>query len=83
MLMYSGKVTFYEEAEGKEVTEFFFAAADNYAEVMDKVSHYYSEDVIDSVSLSVLSPEAMIVFGEGEEDLFKRAQIVASENASW
>ncbi len=83
MLMYSGKVTFYEEVENKDVTEFFFTAADNYAEAMDKVSHYYSEDAIESVSLSVLSPEAMIVFGEGEEDLFKRAQIVAAKNAPW
>lgn len=83
MLMYSGKVTFYEEAENKDITEFFFTAADNYAEAMDKVSHYYSEDAIESVSLSVLSPEAMIVFGEGEKNLFKQVKKVAAGNAPW
>lgn len=83
MLMYSGEVTFYEELDDKEATEFFFIAAGNYVEAMDKVSHYYSEGAIESVSLSVLNPEAMITFGEEEKDLFKQAQTVAAENAPW
>lgn len=83
MLMYNGKVKFYEELEDKEKTEFFFVAADTYSAAVDRIAHYYSEDMIQSISLSTLSPEAVVIFGEEKEDLFKRVEDEAIKNAPW
>lgn len=86
-MVFTGKVEFY--IDDKESTEFLIIAAKDYKEATDKLMHFYLGDGKDeevevlSFTLSLFSPNDFIVFGETEEDIFKKAVITAAMNVFW
>lgn len=85
-MVFTGKVKFYISAFDKESTESFFISARTYREAVEKITDVYAgeeEADVQSITLSVFSPEDFIIFEENDEELFKQAIEAAEKSVFW
>ena len=78
-MVFTGKVEFY--IDDKESTEFLIIVAQDYREAINKLMNFYlgdgkDEEVeVQSFTLSLFSSDDVIIFGEKEEDTFKKMNV--------
>ena len=82
-MVFTAKVEFYEECEGKVRTHNLFITGENYAEALQKMINYYSEAAIESFTLAEFAPEEFVIFEEKDEELFKTVKKTLGEEVLW
>lgn len=59
-MFYTGKVTWYDEVDGKEAEYGFFLEADNYSEAMEKLKKYFGETEMIKISVEAFSGDTIL-----------------------
>lgn len=80
-MFYTGKVTWYDEVDGKEEEYGFFLEADNYSEAMVKLKDYFGETEMVKVSVETISSDTILTTNNIE--LYNCVKKEFAANACW
>lgn len=82
-MIFTAGVNFYEEIDEVELRNKLFICANNFSEAIEKITSYYGEDNIDSISIFAFSPDDFLSFSEENYELFYDVQNALEKNVVW
>ena len=82
-MMFTAKVKYYQEVSGDVKTHNIFVTGDTFREVVEKISEFYGETNLESISVNSFSPDNMLIFEPEREELFTMVESTLAKDVIW
>ena len=82
-MVYTAKVKFFDSFDGDKRTHRLFVSGNDYEEVLRKITHYYSQNMVESLTITQFASGDLIVFDQDDERLFKEMRASMKEKIPW
>lgn len=82
-MIFTAGVNFYESADEVDLKDKLFVCANNFSEAIEKITRYYGENNVDSISIFAFSPFDFLYFSEENHELFNEVQNVLAKDVVW
>lgn len=83
-MLFAADVRFYCEYKEKEDLQHLFVCAEKFTDAIEQISGWYGEEAIESIGITVFSPDDMLVYETDEDEaLYYETKDSLGEKVLW
>ena len=82
-MFYTVDIEYYETADDTLNKVSTFVSANSYKEAIEELVAYFGEEEIESISIAPFSPDNLLIFEEGNHELFLQVKSRLGKDIIW
>lgn len=83
-MLFAADVKFYCEYKEREDLQHLFVCAEKFTDAIEQISRWYGEEAIESIGITVFSPDNMLVYETDEDEaLYYETKDSLGEKVIW
>lgn len=82
-MFYTADIEYYEIVDDTSNKISTFVSANSYKEAIEELAAYFGEKEIESISIAPFSPDNLLIFEEGNHELFLQVKSRLGKDIIW